>query len=98
MISRKQGVDGEHTAEEAYISVDVETSGAIPGEYSLLSLGAYLVGSATVTFYIELQPITDKFVPEAVKVGGLALDQLKERGVTPANAMRQFHDWINEVT
>jgi ribonuclease T len=29
---------------EIYFSVDIEASGPIPGEYSMLSLGACLVG------------------------------------------------------
>lgn len=38
-------------ADEVFISVDVETSGPILGEYSLLSIGACLVGGRDKTFY-----------------------------------------------
>ena len=41
---------------EIYISVDVETSGPIPGEYSLLSIGARSVGHPEQNFYSELKP------------------------------------------
>src|SRR5438552_192307 len=36
--------------EEVYISVDIEASGPIPGEYSLLSLGACVVCKMSETF------------------------------------------------
>ena len=42
---------------ELYISVDVETSGPIPVEFSLLSLGACIVGNTSKTFYAEIKPL-----------------------------------------
>ena len=38
---------------ETYISVDVEAAGPIPGAYSLLAIGACVVGNINKTFYIE---------------------------------------------
>ena len=35
---------------EIFVSIDVETSGPIPGEYSLLSIGACLVSDPDTTF------------------------------------------------
>ena len=40
---------------EVFISVDVETSGPIPGDYDLLSIGMCLVDKPTVNFYCELK-------------------------------------------
>lgn len=69
---------------EIYISVDVEANGAIPGEYSLSSLGAFLAGGLTkdgeyvsfepdedMVFYAEMKPISEKFDPRAIQVGVL---------------------------
>jgi len=39
--------------DELYVSVDVETSGPIPGEYSLLSIGACLVDQPATSIYLE---------------------------------------------
>jgi hypothetical protein len=36
---------------EAYVSVDVETAGPYPGQYSMLSIGACLVADRQRTFY-----------------------------------------------
>lgn len=84
--------------DEAYVSVDIEAAGPIPGEYSMLSLGACLVGAPDVAFYVELRPITDRFVPAALRVGGLSLQQLAESGRDPAAAMADFRAWIAQAT
>jgi len=86
------------TGHEAYISVDIEAAGPIPGEYSMLTLGACLVHSVDTTFYVELQPINGRFVPEALRVTGLSLAQLAETGSPPADAMVAFRDWIAQAT
>ena len=59
-----------------YISVDVETAGPSPSNYSLLSIGACSVDDPSVSFYIELKPIHSNISPEAIKVHGLDLDTL----------------------
>jgi len=84
--------------EEVYVSVDVETSGPIPGEYSMLSLGAAVVGDASKTFYREFKPITDRYVPEALQVSGLSLEKLKETGYEPIAAMQDFESWVSSVS
>ncbi len=82
---------------EIYISVDIESSGPIPGEYSMLSLGACLVYKPSQTFYVEFKPISDKYVMEALVVSGLYMTQLKETGLDPTVGMTQFEEWINKV-
>jgi ribonuclease T len=94
--------DREHgdrnTLEEVYISVDIETAGPVPGEYSILSLGACLVDNPTAQFYIELKPISDNCIPEALKVSGLTFEQLTATGINPAEAMSSFQSWVHRVT
>jgi ribonuclease T len=82
----------------AYFSVDVETSGPNPGEYSLLSIGACVAFEPAETFYVELQPVTDAFTPEALATGGLDLEHLRAHGVPPGRAMREFADWVARCT
>lgn len=85
-----------------YISVDVEASGPIPGDYNLLSIGLSVVGQEDdpeMCFYIELKPMNDNAVPEAMEhVGGLTLEGLKETGVDPKEALEQVAAWIAKVT
>src|ERR687891_2354848 len=55
----------------AYVMVDVEADGPIPGEYSMVCFGAVLVEPGLGrTFCGELRPISDKWIPEALKVSG----------------------------
>lgn len=80
---------------ELYISVDVETSGPIPGEFSLLSIGACDVDKDSRSFSVELKPINANADPKALEVTGLSLEVLAERGVTPEAAMAAFGSWLN---
>lgn len=84
--------------EETYISVDIEAAGPIPGEYSLLSIGACVVGRVESNFYVELRPLNDNYVEEALQVAGLPLACLWAHGTDPAVAMADFARWIEEVT
>ena len=62
---------------ERYFSVDIESSGPIPGKYSMLSLGACVLGNPKQEFYVELKPISKNFIPDALKISGFDLDQLE---------------------
>lgn len=93
---------------DAYISVDVETDGPIPGPYSMLSLGMAYCGRFNGrsmeltpvpdrTFYIELQPISSEFEYEALHVNGLDRKRLVREGVEPTVAMERASAWIDDV-
>jgi len=81
---------------EVYFSVDVESSGPIPAIYSMLSLGACIVGSPEESFYMEFRPISDAYVAEALKVTKFSLAQLNKTGRDPKDAMADFKAWILE--
>jgi len=83
-------------APEVFISVDVEASGPIPGEYSMLSVGACLVSDDTQAFSCYLKPISDRYVPEALEVTGLSLDKLRSEGLEPREAMLRFQEWVQQ--
>jgi DNA polymerase III epsilon subunit-like protein len=82
---------------ECYISVDIETSGPVPGVYNMLSLGACRIDAPDRTFYAELRPVTEHALAEALQVSGFTLDQLARTGRDPQEAMIAFRDWIQEV-
>lgn len=82
---------------DLFISVDVETDGPIPGDYSLASIGAVVVDRPEETFYVELKPISERFVAEAVATTGLDRERLAREGVEPAEAMRAFGEWVRRV-
>ncbi|MCA1726380.1 MAG: 3'-5' exoribonuclease [Actinobacteria bacterium] len=83
-------------SDPVYVSVDIEASGPIPGEYSLLAIGACLVSDPTVGFYQELKPVSDAFVPEAMAVCSLDLKELARTGLEPPEAMERFAEWLEE--
>ncbi|MCX4820253.1 3'-5' exoribonuclease [Streptomyces sp. NBC_01142] len=91
-----------------YISVDIEADGPIPGPYSMISFGAAVAGQQDTqgyapadpeahTFYRELRPISEDFVPKALAVSGLDRDRLIAEGSEPASAMAEFSAWVGEM-
>jgi len=87
----------EGKVREVYISVDIEAAGPVPSAFSMLSLGAVVVDDPKKTFYVELQPVNDKFVPEAMKVVGRTLQDFTTNGCAPKAAMTAFRDWLTSV-
>ena len=62
--------------QEVYISVDVETAGPNPGQYSLLSIGACTLDEPPDTFYVELKPVNLQALPQALEISQLSLEEL----------------------
>lgn len=85
------------TAHETYISVDIEAAGPVPPTYSMLSLGAVVVDDPKRTFYVELKPVNDKFVPDAMNVIRRSLRDLTKAGREPKEAMAAFRDWLARI-
>lgn len=79
---------------QSYISVDVETAGPYPAEYSLLSIGACTLLNPRKTFYVELQPVNPAVDPDALAISGLNLAHLVEIGLPPIEAMARFERWL----
>lgn len=86
-----------NTKREVFVSVDIEASGPIPGEYSLLTIGACDAFDDTQTFECKLKPTTRNAIPEALAVTGLSLDVLEQEGLTPVEAMQSFYDWVQYI-
>jgi hypothetical protein len=82
----------------SWIMVDIEADGPIPGDYSMVSFGAVVVEPGLErTFYGELRPISEKFVPESLAVSGFP----REETLTfpePEGVMRRFAGWLADVS
>lgn len=76
-----------------YISVDVETAGPNPSQYSLLSIGACALHDLNHTFYVEIKPVNDACLPEAMEINQLSMQRLTDDGVKPKEAMLRFETW-----
>jgi ribonuclease T len=95
-----RGVTGGPTMPEPkYISVDVEATGPAPGVYSMVSIGAWVVGEPGRTFYAELKPITNQFDKRAMAVAmpGRTHASLFETGEDPELVMERFTAWVEET-
>jgi ribonuclease T len=92
-----RGAGQDRDDAECFISVDVETGGATPADYALLSIGACLVDDPETTFYVELKPEAKRTTQEALEVSKLSLDVLDTMGEPPGEAMQRFADWVADV-
>jgi hypothetical protein len=93
---------------DVYISADVETDGPIPGRYSMLACCLAVTATfdgkrfeprdpAAATFYRELRPISDEWLPEAVKASGLDRDTLTREAADPRMSMEEAAAWVTSV-
>ena len=90
---------------EAYFSFDIEADGPIPGPFSMSSIGACVAGHRDTagqihrsdtdrSYYAELKPISEDFVPDAAAVSGLDRAVLVRDGKDPAHEMAVMNGWI----
>ena len=82
----------------AYIMVDIEADGPIPGDYSMIALGAVLVEDGLQQqFYGLLKPISDQFIPQALAVSGFSREDTLSFN-NPEHVMKDFAKWIAKVS
>ena len=59
-----------------YFMVDIEADGPIPGDYSMVCFGAIIVEpTLDRTFYGQLNPISEAWIPEALAVSGFSREE-----------------------
>jgi hypothetical protein len=77
-----------------YVMVDVEADGPIPGDYSMVSLGAVIVEPGLArTFYGRLRPISERWLPEALEVCALGREETLAFD-EPTAVMKDFAAWL----
>jgi DNA polymerase III epsilon subunit-like protein len=80
-----------------YIMVDIESDGPIPCDFSMVCLGAVVVEPGlSRTFYGRLRPISETWIPEALKVSGFTREQTLAFD-EPALVMQQFASWLSSL-
>jgi len=76
--------------------IDIESDGPIPGDYSMISFGAVVMTEQLdKTFYGQLKPISDAYVPEALQVSGFSREDTM-KFEDPKTVMLDFEEWIKE--
>lgn len=91
--------------DELYISVDIEASGPIPLEYSMLSLGAAAflkTGELIDTFEINLEelPSAQRY-PDTMRWWATqpkAWEECRKNLIDPKTAMNRFDAWVHRVS
>jgi hypothetical protein len=79
-----------------YVMVDIEADGPIPGDYSMVCLGAVIIEPALDrTFRARLKPISERWVPEALEVSGFSREQTLGFD-DPREAMARFDAWLKQ--
>jgi hypothetical protein len=96
-------------ATAVYISLDVEASGAVPGMFSMLAIGACVVADdgsearllsgAENEFKVLVKPLEGASNdPQALKyAGGLLPEELAVSGTEPREALVALNEWIERV-
>lgn len=82
----------------SYIMVDVESDGPIPGDYSMICFGAVVVEPGlSRTFYGQLRPISERYIPEALAVSGFTREQTLQFA-EPAEVTQSFAEWLRGIS
>ena len=80
----------------SYIVVDVESDGPAPQIYSMVCFGAVVLEpTLSKTFYGQTKPISELWMPDALKVSGFSREEHKSFN-DPQEVMRDFATWILE--
>lgn len=83
------------------IVVDVETVGPIPGDYSMIEIGAVVLKRNHIldTFHMPIAPINDNYKKEACDSIGIDFGNIKQTyKISPWHAMGAFKFWIERNT
>ena len=76
------------------VMIDIEADGPCPGLYSMVCFGAVIVESGLQrTFYAELKPISDNYLPDALAISGFSREQTL-KFPEPRDAMQNFEAWL----
>lgn len=76
--------------------VDIEADGPIPGDYSMISIGAVAITKRLETFYVKIRPISCKYKLECLKISGFSREEtlLFEY---PEKVMEDFLIWLENL-
>jgi DNA polymerase III epsilon subunit-like protein len=77
--------------------VDIEADGPLPGDYSMIAIGAVLVDERLDTiFYGRLRPISEEWVPSALAISGFSREETLAFD-DPAEVMNSLRAWVEAI-
>jgi len=77
------------------LAFDKEADGPCSGLYSMISFGLVDVSRPECSFYAELRPITDAWIPEALAVSGFTREQTLAFE-DPQSVMNRLARWLDD--
>lgn len=78
-----------------WVSVDVESDGPIPGDYSMVCFGAVIVEKGLKrSFYGQLRPISDQYLPDDLAISGFSREETLQFA-EPKETMLKFRSWLD---
>ncbi len=81
----------------AYICVDVESDGPIPGDYSMICFGAvHIEEQLSKKFYGVLKPISEKWLPKDLSISGFTREETLLFD-DPRTVMIEFKSWLQSI-
>ena len=80
-----------------HISVDIEADGPTPSRFSMIELGACVVGDTDTSFYAKLAPISSRWVPEALAVSGYTREET-EAFPHASEGIVNFAKWLDAIS
>jgi DNA polymerase III epsilon subunit-like protein len=89
-----------HDPKTVYFCVDLEASGPVPGLFNMVSVGGVevrLEGDRHVrgdSFYFEIKPDFEGFVPSAMAIHGLTREHLEANGQSGREVMQAIDTWV----
>lgn len=92
-----------HDPKTVYVCVDIEASGPVPGLYNMVSIAGVCVrlhGQRHVrgaSFYHELQPVCDGFLPSAMAIHGITEAHLRAHGEPADAVMKAIDAWTRAL-
>jgi ribonuclease T len=87
----------------AYVCVDIEASGPVPGFYNMVSIGGVvvrLVDGVHVRgeeFYYELKPVSEGFDAHAMSIHGISRAHLEAHGTDARVALNEIVEWVSTI-
>ncbi len=86
---------------ECFISVDIETTGPVPGLYSIYELGACVLGTEEIQFMRKVTLLSknsyDTKTLKAMHIANIAILLKRKDAVSPYEALSNFADWVRKV-
>ena len=78
------------------VMVDIESDGPCPGIHSMICFGAVIVEPGFQrTFYGQLKPISDIYIPEALAISGFTREETL-KFADPYDTMLNFELWLQK--